>query len=90
MELEIQGVVLVFYPLYKLMIMDNRTQNQTDSAAENKNREGGHQNAGNRPATRQHTHIDNAHAAGLGSMGRNDEKLPNAEDGEDCGPEPNY
>lgn len=85
-----QSVVLLFYPFYKLRIMDNRTQNQADSAAENKNREGDRQDAGNRPATRQHTEIENAHAAGLGSMGRNDEKLPNAEDGEDGGPEPNY
>jgi hypothetical protein len=26
-------------------------------------------------------HIENAHAAGVGAMGRNDEKLPTGEDG---------
>lgn len=70
--------------------MDNRTQNQADSAAENTKKESGLPDAGNGPATRQHTEIDNAHAAGLGSMGRNDEKLPNADDGDDNGAEPNY
>lgn len=37
-----------------------------------------------------HTHVPNAHASGLGAMGRNDEKLPTSPDNTDDRPEPAY
>ncbi|OLY93734.1 hypothetical protein SAMN05444008_11447 [Cnuella takakiae] len=70
--------------------MDNRTQNQDNRPKEKGEEQEGHQEAGSLQTNQQHTHIDNAHAAGLGSMGRNDEKLPNEADEEEDGPEPNY
>ena len=36
------------------------------------------------------TQVDNAHAAGLGAMGRNDEKLPTGEEEEQAPQDPAY
>lgn len=44
----------------------------------------------NKSRRQEFTDVPNAHSSGVGAMGRNDEKLPTAENGEEQRPDPAY
>lgn len=61
--------------------MDKQLVNNNEDNREAASRQQA-QNGDKQAAAGQHTRVENAHASGLGAMGRNDEKLPGGEEGE--------